>query len=100
MNKFTNRFKIWLFLICLTLFCSCIAQPEDKTLETLIERQKVQDLITRYYFNFGGTPESFANFYVENGELYLPGRNFKGREAIAKAYIFHLIVLSVIYSLR
>ena len=67
MNSFTNRFKIWLCLICLTLFCSSIAQAEEITLETLIERQKIQDLITRYYFNFGGTPESFANFYVENG---------------------------------
>ena len=88
MYNFTNRTKTWLGLICITLCCSSIAQAEEITLETLIDRQKVQDLITRYYFNFGGTPESFANFYVENGELYLPGRNFKGREAIAKAYTF------------
>ncbi len=88
MNSYTNRFKIWLGLICLTLFCGCISQTEEITLETLIDRQKVQDLITRYYFNFGGTPESFANFYVENGELYLVGRSFKGREDIAKAYTF------------
>jgi hypothetical protein len=88
MNGSTNRSKIWLGLICLALLCGCIAQPEDKTLETLVDRQKVQDLITSYYFNFGGTPESFANFYVENGELYLPGRNFKGKEAIAEAYTF------------
>ena len=88
MNNFTNRFKKWLALICLTLFCSSIAQAQEITLETLIERQKVQDLITRYYYNFGGTPESFANFYVENGELVLIGQSYKGREAIAKAYIF------------
>lgn len=88
MNNFTNRFKTLLGLICLTLFCSSIAQAEEITLETLIERQKVQDLITRYYFNFGGTPESFANFYVENGELVLIGQSFKGRGAIAKAYTF------------
>ena len=88
MNSFTNRFKIWFGLICFTLFCSSIAQAEEITLETLIDRQKVQDLITRYYFNFGGTPESFANFYVENGELILIGQHFKGREAIAKAYAF------------
>ena len=86
MNNFTNRFKIWLFLICLTLFCGCITQVEEITLETLIDRQKVQDLITRYYFNFGGTHESFANFYAENGELTLTGQSFKGREAIEKAY--------------
>ena len=88
MNNFKNLFKIWLGLICLTLFCSSIAQAEEITLETLIDRQKVQDLITRYYYNFGGTPESFANFYVENGELILIGQSFKGREAIARAYTF------------
>ena len=63
-NNFKNRFKIWLGLICLMLVYNSIAQAEEITLETLIDRQKVQDLITRYYFNFGGTPESFANFYV------------------------------------
>jgi len=88
MNNFTNRFKTWLGLICLVLFCSSIAQAEEITLETLIERQKIQDLITRYYYNFGGTPESFANFYAENGELILIGQSFKGRGAIAKAYTF------------
>ncbi len=88
MNKLTNRFKIWPGLICLALFCSSIAQAEEITPETLIDRQKVQDLITRYYYNFGGTPESFANFYVENGELILIGQSFKGREAITKAYTF------------
>ena len=88
MKNFTNRFKTWIGLICLALFCSCIAQAEEITLETLIERQKIQDLITRYYYNFGGTPESFANFYVENGELILIGQSFKGRGAIAKAYTF------------
>lgn len=88
MNNFTNRLKTLLALICLTLFCSSIAQAEEITLETLIDRQKVQDLITRYYFNFGGTPESFANFYVENGELILIGQSYKGRAAITKAYTF------------
>ncbi len=88
MKKFTNRFKTLLALICLTLFCYSIVHAEEMTLETLIDRQKVQDLITRYYFNFGGTPESFANFYVENGELILIGQSYKGRDAIAKAYTF------------
>jgi hypothetical protein len=88
MNTFTNRLKTWLTLICLALFCSSIAQAEEMTLKTLIDRQMVQDLITRYYYNFGGTPESFANFYVENGELILIGQSFKGKAAIAKAYTF------------
>ncbi len=79
MKKFTYRLNVWLGLICFTLFFGSIAQAQEITLDTLIERQKLQDLITRYYYNFGGTPESFANFYVEDGELIVMGQSFKGR---------------------
>ena len=86
MKTFTCRSQALLALLGLSLFFGSIAQAQELTLETLIERQKLQDLITRYYYNFGGTPESFANFYVEDGELNLIVQNFKGREAIAGAY--------------
>jgi hypothetical protein len=86
MKRCTCCFKTFLALIGLTLCFSSLAQAQDLTLESLIERQKLQDLITRYYYNFGGTPESFANFYVEDGELILIGQSFKGRAAIATAY--------------
>jgi uncharacterized protein (TIGR02246 family) len=85
-----SRFRIgaWLLLIGSTLFSASFASAQEITLETLVERQKIQDLITRYYYNFGGTPESFANFFVPDGELILIGQSFKGREAIARAYTF------------
>jgi hypothetical protein len=88
MKTLIHRLNTWLCLIGFSLMLSSIAQAQDLTLETLIERQKLQDLITRYYYNFGGTPESFANFYVDDGELILMGQSFKGREGVAKAYTF------------
>ena len=88
MENATYRFRAWLTLIGLALFSGSVAFAQEMTLETLIERQKLQDLITRYYYNFGGTPESFASFYVPDGELILIGQRYKGREAIAKAYAF------------
>lgn len=88
MKNATYRFRVWLGLIGLTLFSGSLAFAQEITVETLIERQKLQDLITRYYYNFGGTPESFASFYVPDGELILIGERYKGREAIAKAYTF------------
>ncbi len=88
MINFKNLSRTLLTLICLTFVCGSIAQAEEMTTETLIERQKIQDLITRYYYNFDGTPESFADFYVEDGELILIGQSFKGKEAIKKAYTF------------
>ena len=86
MKRATYRSRAWLCLIGIALSFGSIAQAQEMTLETLIERQNLQDLITRYYYNFGGTPESFANFYVEQGELILMGQPFKGREAIGRAY--------------
>jgi hypothetical protein len=88
MQKFSCRCRSWLALVALALFSGAAAQAQEVTLETLIERQKLQDLITRYYYNFGGTPQSFTDFYVPDGELILIGQRFKGRDAIAKAYTF------------
>lgn len=87
-NYPTCRIGALLLLIGSTLFSPSIAHAQEITLETLIERQKLQDLIIRYYYNFGGTPESFAKFFVPDGELILVGQSFKGREAIARAYTF------------
>jgi hypothetical protein len=84
----TCRFGAWLLLIGSALFSPAFASAQEITPETLVERQKIQDLITSYYYNFGGTPESFANFFVQDGELIVIGRSFKGREAIARAYTF------------
>ena len=88
MKNATYRFRSWVALIGFALFSGSVAFAQEITPETLVERQKLQDLITRYYYNFGGTPESFAGFYVPDGELILIGQSFKGREAIAKAYTF------------
>ena len=88
MKNSTCGFRAWLAVIGFALFAASFASAQEITPETLVERQKIQDLITRYYFNFGGTPESFANFFVQDGELILIGQSFKGREAIAKAYTF------------
>jgi uncharacterized protein (TIGR02246 family) len=88
MKNFPQLLRAYVCLISFSLFFGSIAQAQEITLETLIERQKLQDLITRYYYNFGGTPESFANFYVEDGELILMGQVYKSKEQIAKAYTF------------
>ena len=86
MNNLKTRFTTILGIVCLVTLVSPITRAEDFTVETLIERQKIQDLVTRYYYNFGGTPESFADFYTDDGELILIGQHFKGKEAIARAY--------------
>lgn len=63
------------------------ARAADVTAETLVDRLQIQDLITRYYNNFGReNAENFADFYADDAELILGDRHFKGRDGIMQAY--------------
>lgn len=70
---------------CLALGHAAWAQ--DVTPQSLVDRAQIQDLITRYYYNFGNeNAESFPNFYADDAELILGDTHYKGRDGIAKAY--------------
>jgi hypothetical protein len=92
MGTFANiRNKAWLgavcFGCCLVVAAVPAARSQDITAQTLIDRAQIQDLITRYYYNFGKeNPESFPNFYADDAELILGDKHFKGKDGIAKAY--------------
>jgi len=76
-----------LSVACLTLTVSTAARAEEVTVETLVDRLQIQDLITRYYNNFGReNGESFADFYADDAELILGERHFKGKNGILEAY--------------
>ncbi len=72
----------------IALASASAARAEDKmTLQTLIDRQVIQDQITRYYYNFGKAErQSEESFYAEDGELILGTRHYKGKEGIKQAY--------------
>ena len=76
-----------LSVACLALTISWGARAEEVTAATLVDRLQIQDLITRYYNNFGReNAENFADFYAEDAELILGERHFKGRNGIMEAY--------------
>jgi len=63
------------------------ALAQDLTTRALSDRAQIQDLITRYYYNFGKSDrESFTDFYADDAELILGTNHFKGKDGIAKAY--------------
>lgn len=81
--------KTWLG----ALLCGCLmagsgaAGSQEVTAQTLVDRALIQDLITRYYNNFGReNAENFADFYAQDAELILGTRSFKGRDGILEAY--------------
>lgn len=72
---------------CLALGSTPAARAQGVTAKALIARAEIQDLITRYYYNFGNSsPESFSDFYADDAELILGTTHFKGKDGIAKAY--------------
>lgn len=85
------RSKAWLGAVCVGC-CLVVggvppARAQAITAQTLVDRAQIQDLITRYYYNFGKeNPESFPDFYADDAELILGDKHFKGKEGIAKAY--------------
>lgn len=71
----------------LSVALSPAARAQDVNAQTLVDRAQIQDLITRYYYNFGSeNRESFPDFYADDAELILGDTHYKGREGIAKAY--------------
>ena len=86
-NPFRKALLCALSVGCLVLTLSSGARAQEVTAETLVDRLQIQDLITRYYNNFGReNAENFADFYAEDAELILGERHFKGRNGIMEAY--------------
>src|SRR5438477_10001959 len=76
-----------LSVACLALTVTSGARAEEVNAGTLVDRLQIQDLITRYYNNFGReNAESFADFYADDAELTLGERHFKGKNGILEAY--------------
>ncbi len=72
---------------CLALAFAPTVRAQHITAQTLLDRAQIQDLITRYYYNFGNDhPQSFTDFYADDAELILGATHFKGRAGIEKAY--------------
>lgn len=63
------------------------AAAQTITAGTLIDRAQIEDLLTRYYYNFGQAGgSSFGTFYTDDAEMVLGKTSYKGRAAIEGAY--------------
>ena len=66
---------------------SQLAAQQAPGVQALADRAVIEDLLTRYYNNFGGGVESkVGEFYAEDGEMILGQTHYKGIEAIKGAY--------------
>jgi hypothetical protein len=84
--KYLNRSCLGV-AFCVALLWGSAACAQEVTAKTLVDRAQIQDLITRYYYNFGKeNAQSFPDFYADDAELILGDTHFKGKDGIAKAY--------------
>ncbi len=63
-----------------------LAADSPATVETLLDRALIEDLLVDYYRGFSGDHRSFGSFYVEDGILDVNGIIAQGRQAINKLY--------------
>jgi len=63
-------------------------QPAPEiTAQTLIDRAKIEDMLTRYMTELGhSTVEAYVAFYADDAELIMGGKSVKGRAAILDSY--------------
>jgi ketosteroid isomerase-like protein len=63
------------------------AQDVAFTSQMVIDRAEIDDLLERYYANFGKAEgEAFGSFYADDAEFELGGKSYKGKDAIAGVY--------------
>ena len=64
-----------------------VAQETPITAQTAVDHVQIEDLLQRYYANFGKAEgDSFSSFYASDAEFVLGGKTYKGQEAIAGVY--------------
>ena len=73
--------------LCLTLAQGPAARAAPLTARSAIDRAEIEDLLARYYWNFGNRgSEIFASFYAPDAELVLGPKSYKGAAGIESAY--------------
>lgn len=63
-----------------------MAEHPPKTLETLLDRAQIEDLLVDYYTQLGTGGHSFSDYYVEDSTLDVNGLVAKGKKGIEDLY--------------
>jgi hypothetical protein len=76
------------FILAVLLFGSAQAFAEQPatTLQTLLDKQQIEELVVDYYAQLGSGRSDFGTFYVADGTLDVNGRTAQGKEGIERLY--------------
>jgi len=56
------------------------------TMQTLLDRIQIEDLIVSYYSNLGGNGKGFSDYYTDDAVFDLCGKIYKGKAGIEQSY--------------
>ena len=79
----------WSGVLALSLGLALAQAPAasaQMSAQSLVDRAEIEDLLGRYYWNFGGGGESFTSFYAPDAEMVLGKTSYKGAAAIEGMY--------------
>jgi hypothetical protein len=65
---------------------SAVAEQPATTLQTLLDKQQIQDMLVDYYSNLGKGKSDFGSYYVADGVINVNGLKGQGEAAIADVY--------------
>jgi ketosteroid isomerase-like protein len=81
---------IHVFAVAASILLMSMAQPvfaQQVTMETLLDRIQIEDLLTRYYYDLSRSKaHELSGFFTEDALLDVDGTVAKGRAEIAKLY--------------
>lgn len=63
-----------------------LAEQPATTLQTLLDKQQIQDMLVDYYTNLGKGNSDFGSYYLPDGVINVNGLKGKGEAAIANVY--------------
>ena len=85
-NTRTFFLSAWVALMLIVSAMPVAADDAAKTLETLLDRAKIEDLLVDYYSQLGSGSHNFGEFYVEDGILDVDGLVAQGKKPIEDLY--------------
>jgi hypothetical protein len=63
-----------------------VAEQPAATLQTLLDKQQIQDMLVNYYTNLGKGKSDFGSYYLPDGVIDVNGLKGRGEAGIAEAY--------------
>ncbi|HTV78225.1 MAG TPA: nuclear transport factor 2 family protein [Steroidobacteraceae bacterium] len=71
---------------CLIAGQAALAEQPAATLQTLLDKQQIQDMLVDYYAHLGKGNSDFGDYYLADGVIDVNGLKGKGAAAIADVY--------------